>query len=173
MGVLYNWPGATNKENGSTDNDGNKDYINDHHPEIQGICPDGWHLPSDWDWSNLEKEIANDAGVLYSTAGEADWDDEWRTVNNGYRGTHGKKMKSANANGTSKPADEGGFDALLVGRVLASSSNDFGTAAYFWSSSSGSSSAAWYRDLKYSSEGVYRYNLGQRRGLHSVRCKRD
>ncbi|MDR0427795.1 MAG: fibrobacter succinogenes major paralogous domain-containing protein, partial [Dysgonamonadaceae bacterium] len=167
-GVLYNWPGATNGRN-TSDNEGDKDYITDKHPRIQGICPDDWHLPSDMEGSDLEEVIANDAGVLYSTAGAADWDDEWRTVDNGYRGTHGKKMKT---NGTSKPADEGGFAALLVGRVLNSNRSSWGST-YFWASSSGTTAQAWYRDLTSSNEGVYRYRLGYKSGLHSVRCKKD
>ena len=27
---------------------------------IQGICPDGWHLPSDYDWYELEYTLSND-----------------------------------------------------------------------------------------------------------------
>ena len=33
---------------------------------IQGICPDGWHIPSDREWNELEKELYDHAD-LYST----------------------------------------------------------------------------------------------------------
>src|SRR5574344_1981957 len=42
-GVLYNWPAAMNGAASSTTNPSG----------VQGECPDGWHLPSDAEWTEL------------------------------------------------------------------------------------------------------------------------
>jgi hypothetical protein len=42
-GVLYNWPAAMNGTASSTTNPSG----------VQGVCPDGWHLPSDAEWTEL------------------------------------------------------------------------------------------------------------------------
>ena len=43
FGVLYNWPRAMTDEAGS-------DLV----PSIvQGVCPEGWHLPSHSEWNKL------------------------------------------------------------------------------------------------------------------------
>ena len=38
---------------------------------IQGICPNGWHLPSDQEWSELEKAIYSNIGK-FSTSDKTD-----------------------------------------------------------------------------------------------------
>lgn len=43
-GALYTWAAATNRSGSSTDNPSG----------IQGICPDGWHLPSRAEWQELK-----------------------------------------------------------------------------------------------------------------------
>ena len=48
------------------------------HNDCQGICPKGWHVPSDADWSSLEQEIS---GSDYSTS-------------TGYRGTFAASMSA-------------------------------------------------------------------------------
>ncbi|GHV11597.1 hypothetical protein FACS1894162_7190 [Bacteroidia bacterium] len=42
MGLLYTWAAATNNENGNT-----TDQKGLEHTAVQGVCPAGWHLPSD------------------------------------------------------------------------------------------------------------------------------
>lgn len=42
--MLYTWPAAMNGSTGSYSNPS----------EVQGVCPDGWHLPSDEEWKELE-----------------------------------------------------------------------------------------------------------------------
>jgi uncharacterized protein (TIGR02145 family) len=66
QGLLYNWPAATGKQNMSTAQQGQVAGAEPGSNEVekmtsgagyQGICPDGWHLPSDREWNQLEKEI--------------------------------------------------------------------------------------------------------------------
>jgi uncharacterized protein (TIGR02145 family) len=94
-GVLYNWTAAMN---GAESSDANPSGV-------QGICPDGWHLPSDAEWKQLEMYLGMSETDVNST---------------GWRGTvEGGKLKEA---GTTHWADpnagannESGFTALPGG----------------------------------------------------------
>ncbi|MDR2805151.1 MAG: fibrobacter succinogenes major paralogous domain-containing protein, partial [Dysgonamonadaceae bacterium] len=171
-GLLYTWSaasGRTNHTDGEVNNAGQEQY--------PGICPAGWHLPSDYEWNQLEEEIAkSDAGV-YSTTAATTWETSYST-DTGYRGAHGQKMKSTtavttNPAGTSNSSTTNGFNALFVGRVHDGSVSSYGLIAYFWSSSSNSSSDAWFRNLRYDNTGVYRSNGYYKYNMFSVRCKKD
>jgi uncharacterized protein (TIGR02145 family) len=49
-GVLYNWPAAMTATGASA-----PAASNNANPSIvQGVCPDGWHVPSDAEWAELE-----------------------------------------------------------------------------------------------------------------------
>ena len=74
-GLLYNWFAATGGQNTSIINQGQVAGASPGPNEVetvapgghyQGICPAGWHLPSDREWNQLEKEIYN-SPQLYST----------------------------------------------------------------------------------------------------------
>ncbi|GHV10658.1 hypothetical protein FACS1894162_5270 [Bacteroidia bacterium] len=69
QGLLYTWAAATNNENASTDNQAGAT-----HDAIQGICPDGWHLPSDLEIATSitttlpdEFTVANYPGIAAGT----------------------------------------------------------------------------------------------------------
>jgi uncharacterized protein (TIGR02145 family) len=167
-GLLYTWFAASGRT--STDNEGNRS-----HGPHQGICPSGWHLPSDMEWYQLEQVIAESAQGVHSSDEAITWDVS-ATVT-GYRGTHAPKMKSRTAvdgqttGGSSNGLAANGFDALLVGDMHSGSSGSYGTNASFWSSSSGSGTYAWCRALYSSSTGVPRGN-GSKYNMFSVRCKK-
>jgi uncharacterized protein (TIGR02145 family) len=123
-------------------------------------CPDGWHLPSDDEWKNLEKYL----GMSQSDADDSGW-----------RGTdEGKRLKSTtgwnfNGNGT----DVYGFLALPGGyRDSNGACSYIGLTGYWWSSSEFSTNYAWYRLLGYNKSFVYRYFHYKGWGF-SVRCVRD
>ncbi len=48
-GLLYNWPAAMGGENSSEDNPS----------EVQGVCPEGWHLPSVAEWNQLSDYVSS------------------------------------------------------------------------------------------------------------------
>jgi uncharacterized protein (TIGR02145 family) len=64
-GVLYNWPAAMNGTASSTTNPSG----------VQGVCPDGWHLPSDAEWTELTDYLggAIDAGGKLKETGTTHW----------------------------------------------------------------------------------------------------
>jgi uncharacterized protein (TIGR02145 family) len=180
---LYNWAGATNGENGSIDDQGEAVY-DVAYEKVQGVCPDGWHLPSDMEWSDLEQAIADAVAGIYSTDGTVSLESDFRTTA-AWRGTsQGQKMKSTTkvnnqvTNGSSFSAATAGFNALLVGEVydvddVGSFRDDFGMRASFWSSSSYSNIYAYGRILLHGDTGVDRFCYGYRSNLFSVRCKKD
>jgi len=99
-GALYNWPAGMNGEASS----------NSVPSGVQGICPDGWHLPSDAEWMILE----GNADSLFNVG-----DPEWQ--NTGLRGSNvGRNLKSPN-HWYYEPANVGvdkyGFGALPGGQL--------------------------------------------------------
>ncbi|MDR0863766.1 MAG: fibrobacter succinogenes major paralogous domain-containing protein, partial [Candidatus Symbiothrix sp.] len=149
----------------------------------QGICPSGWHLPSDYEWNQLEKEIATNPSPYADQTTPLAWNTSYESAT-GYRpgtGTTetywGRQMKSQTAvsgatNGKSYTRANGGFDALLVGYMLSGSAYNYGTFTYFWSSSSSSGASAWSRYLYSSNSGAVR-NYNSKSTLFSVRCKKN
>jgi uncharacterized protein (TIGR02145 family) len=164
---------------------------------IQGICPSGWHLPSDYEWFLLEKELIRhttyySASVSDINPGETD--DRGNTGGNnvleipnpGVNGTVGsrvaglgqamKEVCGVNSTyipgGQSKSLATGGFNILLTGYANYGSANLFGYTANLCSSSSYNSNGAGYRFLNYGDASVGRSNYN-RFYLFSVRCKKD
>lgn len=129
-------------------------------PEIQGICPDGWQLPTDDEWKTMEMEL----GMTQAQADATNW-----------RGTdEGEKMKSTsgwynNGNGT----NSSGFNALPGGyRGSNGSFSTLGSDGGWWSSTEDSGSDAWYRYLLYNHGQVHRGNDSKAYGF-SVRCLKN
>lgn len=145
---------------------------------IQGICPDGWVLPSDKDWSDLEEEICTHAS-LYSSDTDRTWLASyrdamgWRPASDNTSGWWGQSMKSketvaglTNAAGASN-SDGTGFQVLITGFDGGLQSQTF-----FWMSSATDGYYAWYRYLTNTDTRVYRFNVNNKSNAFSVRCKK-
>jgi uncharacterized protein (TIGR02145 family) len=133
-------------------------------PGVQGICPPGWHLPTDEEWKQLEGEVDSQYGYP---------DPEWN--GSGWRGFDaGKNLKSSTGwisggNGT----DLYGFGALPGGnRYTNGSFYNLGNFGLWWSSSEDSGTYAWYRYLYYDFDGSIR-NYSYMSIGRSVRCLKD
>jgi uncharacterized protein (TIGR02145 family) len=183
-GLLYTW-GAANIGAATTEA---VNAFPNKPSDRQGICPDGWVIPSDYDWIQLEKEIATNPGLYSSQTTSTTWDVSYESLT-GWRpgelnptGTWwGRSMKSptkvvsttttiAATNGVSKE-DGTGFNALLVGTLYSGSADSYGTSAHFWSGSADSATDAWRRILNNGYSGVYRTSRSKCI-LLSVRCKK-
>lgn len=154
-GVLYNWNAAVQ----------NVIVRNTSPSGVQGICPDGWHLPSDAEWSTLVSKLGNSSGIRAKSL--SGW--------------------ALNGNGN----NTGGLE-LLPGGMLLLSDFDYNfkitRGDYFGESEHG----GWWtatstegpdvrRDLQfnamswttsYNSELIIRNNVDQATGL-SIRCVKD
>ncbi len=115
----------------------------------QGVCPTGWHIPTDTEWSTLESNVSG--GGDLKEAGLA----HWFAPNTG-------------------ATDASGYTALPGGYI----SNNFGSvfsyrdAAWFWTSSQTDALKAWMWDVRYSISTIQRNERLKSFGL-SVRCIKD
>jgi len=131
----------------------------------QGICPPGWHLPTDDEYKTLEMNL----GMTQAQTDSTGWrgtDEGSKLAGNEVLWTDGNLDQNTNF-GTS------GFDALPGGnrRYTDSSFYDLAYSADFWSSSE-YGSTAWYRHLYYYSTKLYQSSYNKAYGF-SVRCLRD
>ncbi|MCK4677886.1 MAG: fibrobacter succinogenes major paralogous domain-containing protein [Bacteroidales bacterium] len=131
----------------------------------QGICPNGWYIPSDEEWKILEGTVDSQYGV-----GDPEWD-----YLNAWRGFDaGKNLKSTsgwynNGNGT----DTFGFSALPGGiRSYYLNFINLGEYAGFWTSTGKYSSTAWKRNLVGNHDEINRHHDNKEYG-RSVRCIKD
>lgn len=135
-------------------------------PGTQGICPDGWHLPTDKEW------------CIFTTYLDS-------TVNCSIFGPSGANLGKLKSTGTLEAgtglwhypnlgaANENNFNALPAGtRSIYSKFFYIGYHAYFWSSDEYGISNAWFFYLKYSNNSIYRENYFKASG-YSVRCIKD
>jgi len=160
-GRLYNW--ATAMDLDPTCN--SKSCASQIKAKHQGICPNGWHLPSVGEWGVL-MEFVNPK-CFHNTASNSTCDgagiklkaksDDW---NNDYIGIYGE--------GT----DDFGFSALPGGQhYLYGSFINVGLHGYWWSASE-TGIQAYLRSMYYKSDGVI-YDLEDKSNLFSVRCLQD
>ncbi|MDR0865416.1 MAG: fibrobacter succinogenes major paralogous domain-containing protein [Candidatus Symbiothrix sp.] len=181
-GLLYTWSAA----NIGTSATESSDAFSGTTSTRQGICPSGWHVPSDYEWGLLEKEIASNPGPYssqttpYSAAATFRYTatTDMRPASGNTNLTYwGRQMKSATpvngraTNGTSNSAAAGGFDALLVGGHTSGTPNNHGSRGHFWSSSSRYSDEAWYRYVEYGQTGAVRNS--NKIFMFSIRCVRN
>lgn len=128
------------------------------------LCPDGWRVPTDNEWKNLEGNADTRFGL-----GDSVWE------NQGGRGQDvGVRLKatsgwSSGGSGT----DNLGFSALPGGERC-SKGRFFiaGRSGFWWSTTEYSKSSAWYRNMIYGMEDMNRNTHPKWMGF-SVRCIRD
>lgn len=137
-------------------------YIND--TTTQGICPLGWHIPTDFEWKVMEGTVDSQYGV-----GDPEWDN---MLMRGYdAGTNLKSTNSWNNNWVG--TDLFGFNALPGGLgTTIGTFGEVGVLAYFWTSEQIDLTFAWHRYLMTSIPKVARMqkDKGSRLG---VRCILD
>ena len=131
---------------------------------VLGVCPDGWHLPSEAEWKQLEFFLGMDTTQVVRT--------EWRGDDEGIqlKETGYSKWQRDPAGGT----NTSGFTAVPAGFRSASGTfyNYHQYAAYWTATEEIATDKAWYRALKYNSEQVYRQYNTKTMGF-SVRCVQD
>jgi uncharacterized protein (TIGR02145 family) len=157
-GGLYQWAEAVQYQNGASNTTSPNPAFTGN---VRGICPAGWHLPSDAEYCTLTTFL--DATVNC-------------TVFN-WSGTDvGGKMKSTSGLWTSPntgATNSSGFSALPGGyRPTNGAFYDIGNMTYFWSSSESSSTNAIRRLLHYGNSLINRTNDAKGRGF-SARCTQD
>jgi uncharacterized protein (TIGR02145 family) len=143
-GRLYSWAQAMNGAASSSSASN----------EVQGICPTGWHIPTDTEWSTLLKFV----DPTDTLAGA-----ELKAAIVGW-----KANNALSGNGT----DAYGFRALPAGDTIEAAFNVAGGAGFWWSATASDSADAWTRSLYYNSNSALRYDYDKTFG-YSVRCVKD
>lgn len=156
-GYLYNWPAVMNGASPSESNPSG----------VQGICPTGWHMPSDAEWTQLTNYV--------SSRGEYVCGDDSSYIGRALASTTGWESSIYNcAAGSDQSTNNAtGFSAFPAGcYVTYDFFNSLGTNAYFWSATQLNEGYAYCRILGFHDRGVRRENEYKRMG-YSVRCVRN
>lgn len=129
-GILYNWFA-----------------VND----PRGLAPEGWHIPADSEWIEMENSI-------------------------GGRSVAGDKLKNSDGwNTGSKGTNDSGFSGLPGGVLRYEERVEFeqvGYSGYWWSSTGAMETKAFIRILETENSASRRFFVNQTYGL-SVRCVKD
>ncbi len=158
-GLLYTWAAVMN---GTTSSSANPSGV-------QGICPAGWHVPSDAEWTQLTEYVAaqndyicggNTAYIAKALASSIGWVQQ---------GNSDVPCWVANNQGGNNRT---GFGALPAGYYNNNNGGYYNQCAYFWSTTEYDSSNAYYRSLNATKTTVSRSKEGKGWGF-SVRCLRD
>jgi uncharacterized protein (TIGR02145 family) len=157
-GGLYQWAEAVQYQNGASNTTSPSPAISGN---VKGICPNGWHVPSDGEWCTLTTFL--DSTVDCSLIG--------------WSGTDaGGKLKST-SNLWNSPntgaTNSSGFSVLPGGaRSHVGTFKDIGFYPYFWSQSEYSNNQAISRLLYYAGSNIRRWNDAKNVGF-SIRCLKD
>jgi uncharacterized protein (TIGR02145 family) len=135
--------------------------------ESQGICPNGWHVPSDDDWMELKNYLIDngfnwDGTTTENKIGKSLASSSGWVPNTIVEGSAGHDQESNNRTGfNAKPY---GFRDDLKGLFI-----DEGYAGCWWSSSEKSDSYAYSWNIVNEMTGLNHWNITKTRG-YSVRC---
>lgn len=156
-GLYYNWPAVMNGSSSSNSNPSG----------VQGICPDGWHVPSNAEWSQLIVYLASDNTywcdnnadyIAKSLASQTGWLTYYYSCDVGY------DIPANNATG---------FTAMPAGnRTSGESYNNVSSTAFFWSSTQEGDYNAYSWQIRYYERTVPMSSDSRYCGF-SVRCLRN
>ena len=134
--------------------------------DSRGICPDGYHIPSDDEYKQLELYL----GMSESESNHIGW----RGTNEGSQlAGHADLWNNGDLENNSEFGTSG-FSAFPAGYRTDTFGNytGMGNWGYFWSSSENINNYSWYRILNYNYSNVFRYSDYKQRGM-SIRCVAD
>ena len=125
-GVLYNWPAVM----------------------TEGICPSGWHIPSDGEFTQLANFLGGESVAGYAMKSTSGW--------------------NSNGNGS----NSSGFNGLPGGQRTTQGFGYYGIQGCWWSASSASGFDSWANNLHGNFNDVLRFDYQRNIGF-SARCVRD
>ena len=154
-GYLYNWRAVMHNSTSSNANPSG----------VQGICPTGWHVPSDAEWTQLTDYVKGHPAyycedsnkIAKALAGNVEW--------------YSSSNDCAVGNGLSSN-NTAGFNAMPAGYRYGSGYSSFRSYAYIWSATEASNGNIWNRNLYYTNATVNHSSSSKFYG-YSVRCLRD
>ena len=135
-GKLYNWYTISPTTNGN-----------------KNVCPTGWHVPTDAEWTVLTDYLGGESVA-------------------------GGKMKEVGTTSWNSPNTDATNTSLFTGlpggyRLSNGYCSNIGYSGYWWGSTVYDTVDAWYRSLYDNSGSAYRKYYGKRSNGFSVRCLKD
>ena len=150
-GRLYTWAAAMDSAGTWSANGKGCGYNKTCSPTypVRGVCPDGWHLPTQAEWNTLFTAVGGSS-------------------------TAGKMLKSTSGwNSSGNGTDAYSFSALPAGYRNGSGGDNLGGSyAGFWSSTEDGSYNAYFMNLYYGNGNAY-LNILNKYDEFSVRCLKD
>jgi uncharacterized protein (TIGR02145 family) len=162
-GGLYEWANAMNSSATCNGDSLNPPCCS----TIRGLCPDGWHIPSNFEWTLLEKNAGISPGSFH-----------YNLIPIGYYigVDEGGNLKEAGTNHWNYPntaaTNSTGFTALPGGFTLTGIFHDYSADGNWWTSTEYNSTKAWYRALFWSYSGIY-VNVYDKLAGFSIRCLKN
>ena len=150
--------------------------------DYRGLCPSGWHVPSDLEWQKLEAFLGMDPVEIENAGFRGDAlgvgsilkaRNNWHWCEFRFEGIEYDTPPKC-CDGT----DEFGFGVIpsgyrrTHGEFVGSGDYRYGEYAYLWSSTPTASNKAWGRNFLFDNNGLGRYRLDVGTGC-SVRCVQD
>ena len=180
-GLLYNWTAAVRGLRRIAYNE-----------DIQGACPDGWHVPSDEEWTAMERYVSRYKGfycggdstyIAKALAAKTGWksrenhkespDEQSYLLDWKRKKKEEEREKFSNEffpHSDTNKNNATGFSALHAGLFVGGVSG-FGEEANFWTSTISYDCYVWYRYINGGSPVVFRTYNTKDYGF-SVRCVR-
>ena len=156
-GQLYTWFSVLDNAEPTEETDG----------RVQGPCPDGWHVPANFEWMGVEDfvgykdyyrcgtDVNNVAKAMVSKEG---WQFDFLT-----KGAECCIIEDVSTNNAT------GFSVLPAGSVWNAQTEGFGTNAGFWTCSEGSPDTSPIHRFYYTNATV-EINCTPKEAFYSVRC---
>jgi len=155
-GRYYDWSTLMNGNNPSSPNN-----------IVRGLCPQGWHVPSDNEWNTLEVTLGMDAtDTSFFSMPEIGTfpPDTVLIISPQARGNHGRLLKSVGGWNNNPGTNSSGFKAYASGYyeedLAWASAMHIGceSTTSFWTSTKNSPTTVLIRELNETSNGVFRYD---------------
>lgn len=152
FGQFYTWQEIMNGAASSESNPSN----------VQGICPQGWHIPSDAEWMALEQHLGMSAEQAAADGSEAE------------RGSgFGQALKASTGWDSNAGSNSSGFNGLAAGYIDGAAAYQ-GDSASFWSATGetlpdSNVNVAWVRGLESEHTAIVR-SQGLQDVRRSLRC---
>jgi len=147
-GVLYNW------------------YV----VNTGNLCPSGWHVPSDAEWTTLQDYLI---ATGYNYDGTTSGNKIAKAMSATTRWSPSSVAGSPGNTDYPGKRNASGFSAFASGyRISTGTFSAIGTHSYWWSSTPEGSSYAYHRLIQYNTVDITRFNYNRKMGMY-VRCIKD
>lgn len=156
-GYLYNWQAVKHNSSPSSSNPSG----------VQGICPTGWHVPSNAEWTQLITYVSNQSQYVCGS--------DSTYIAKSLASTTGWNNSTISCAVGNTPSDNNatGFSAVPAGYLSSGVYFYwFGSSVMLWSSTLFGDDAVWYLNIDANSTKVLQY-YATNTSSKSVRCLRD